>query len=157
NLKTMLGVDDLGQWVTERADQNGDGGLSVEEFAASNPQPILRAFKISENGELIEQPVENLVFNSIDADKDGLLSADELSAQMTSETGGRPRFGFYSNGVDAMISASDQDGDGALSMPEISMAAEAMNAPNANPAQLHKDADADRDGRVTKAEFETMI
>lgn len=113
-------------------DTNGDGVLSVEEMQA----PMLERFQ------------------SADTDGDGNLSADELNAARP-EKGEGKRFGGGKFGKDGgnrgdraakMIAKLDSDGDGLLSLEELSA--------NPKPAQMFEKIDANGDGAISQEEFD---
>ena len=117
-------------------DTNGDGVLSVEEMQA----PMLERFQ------------------SADTDGDGNLSADELNAARP-EKGEGKRFGggkFGKHGGEhggdrgdraaKMIAKLDSDGDGLLSLEELSA--------NPKPAQMFEKIDANGDGAISQEEFD---
>ncbi len=117
-------------------DTNGDGVLSVEEMQA----PMLERFQ------------------SVDTDGDRSLSADELNAARP-EKGEGKRFGggkFGKHGGEHggnrgdraanMIAKMDADGDGLLSLEELSS--------NPQPAQMFDNIDANGDGAISQEEFD---
>jgi Ca2+-binding EF-hand superfamily protein len=81
-------------------------------------------------------------FEGADADGDGALSRDELVTRMTERQA--ERIAAYAN---HMIERHDSDGDGKLSPDE-------MKADRGG--RMFKRADADGDGAITKAEFDEM-
>jgi Ca2+-binding EF-hand superfamily protein len=100
-------------------DTDGDGRLSPEEHAAGARR----------------------MFETIDADKDGTVTAAEMDAAHTRVTGTRPAQGEMS--AAEKIKVVDTDGDGALSAAEHAAGSKAMFAKM----------DADKDGVLTRAEL----
>lgn len=88
---------DVGQLI-EKADQNGDGVLSIDET-----------------------PMSEDMFGNADADGDGLLTQAEMEEMLAS--GPPPGMGGMGGGPDiqSLLSREDQDGDGSISSEETGL------------------------------------
>jgi Ca2+-binding EF-hand superfamily protein len=131
-----------------RADTNGDGGVSLDEFAAALPPDRHRdganeSDPPSEPGhgrpwgklkpeEIAEQ--ETAVFAALDRNGDGQIERDEFSLGKVHEELRKER-------QRAMFSRLDKNVDGALTRDEM-----------AAPAERLRTLDTDQDGTVTRAE-----
>jgi Ca2+-binding EF-hand superfamily protein len=92
NIQALLGIDDVGGWMVGQADGNGDGGLSYDEYVNSRGAGPVKATFVGPNGEKTELSGMRLdampsVFNAMDGDGDGRLSATELGAHLQAQEG----------------------------------------------------------------------
>lgn len=120
---------DVGQLI-KKADQNGDGVLSIDET-----------------------PMSEDMFGNADADGDGLLTQAEMEEMLASGPPpgmgggmmGMPGMGGLGGGPDiqSLLSREDQDEDGSISSEETGL-----------PEALFSKLDADGDGKVTAEELE---
>lgn len=156
NLKTLLGVQDeagvIG-WLVSRADTDGDGALSADEYATVAAPT--RAGRIDADGKAVPEAQEETNardFGRIDADQDGRLSAEELAESL--RTGPRLiQFGDNAKATNALAARNDTDGDGALSLDELSGAATAAGLASTHVAELLKAADGDGDAKLSTDEL----
>ena len=79
-------------------------------------------------------------FAALDTDGNGVISAEELTAMMQERAAGR-----MAKGVERMIEKMDQDGDGALSADEM---------PGPDMSKMLGHVDSDGDGAISADEFE---
>jgi hypothetical protein len=90
-------------------------------------------------------PMGMMMFETLDADGNGLISRDELIAahvRMATERAARM--------ADRRLAAQDANGDGQLSAAELA-------APPMPPKRLFERADTDGDGAISEAEFEAAM
>jgi Ca2+-binding EF-hand superfamily protein len=156
NLRTLLGVQDeagVADWLIARADTDGDGALSADEYAGV-ASPTVRSGRIVD-GESVRDSMEDVNaehFGWTDADKDGKLSADELTAKL--EAAPRIyRFGDTSQATGVLAARNDGDGDGLLSADELTAAAKTRNLDPAAVDELVKSADRDGDRKLSADEL----
>lgn len=156
NLQTLLGVQDeagVAGWLISRADTDGDGSLSAEEYATV-ASPSVRSGRIVD-GESVWDPAETVnaeMFGWTDADKDGQLSAEELATKLKAA----PqiyRFGDSSQATGALAARNDGDGDGVLSADELKAAAKAQDLDPGAVDDLMRSADRDGDARLSADEL----
>lgn len=137
-----------------RADANGDGKVTKEEGDQArenllNQRPILRFVLQRAEQETaaqgakpeLDQAGKNIK-NAIDANGDGALDATELRQAVQT-------------GVQSLFLASDRNGDGQLSPAEINGAAVEMGRAGLQAA--FQNADADKNGAVSREEFDKAI
>jgi len=137
-----------------RADANGDGKVTKEEGDQArenllNQRPILRFVLQRAEQETaaqgakpeLDQAGKNIK-NAIDSNGDGALDATELRQAVQT-------------GVQSMFLASDRNGDGQLSPAEINGAAVEMGRAGLQAA--FQNADADKNGAVSREEFDKAI
>lgn len=149
-------ASNIAAWMVGEGDQDGDGLLSAEEFAAVGPagewKPVSSGAPDPALGQDILSKAGRAFFQA-DTDKDGALTAEELAALM--ENGlhqvyiGQDVSGMTAN----LIGRADADGDQALSLAEA-------GAAGANPAgldALFQQADADADGKLTADEIAPLV
>lgn len=158
NLKALLGVQDdagVASWLVSRADGDGDGALSADEYAKV-ATPMQRG-RIGADGENVLEPLEEANardFGRIDADQDGQLSIDELASNF--QTGPRLlQFGDASKATTVFTARNDTDGDGALSAGELVSAAKAAGLASTDVAGLIAAADSDGDTKLSAEELAT--
>jgi Ca2+-binding EF-hand superfamily protein len=156
NLRTLLGVQDeagVADWLIARADTDGDGALSADEYAGV-ASPTVRSGRIVD-GKSVWDSMEDVNaehFGWTDADKDGKLSADELTAKL--EAAPRIyRFGDTSQATGVLAARNDGDGDGLLSADELTAAAKTRNLDPAAVDELVKSADRDGDRKLSADEL----
>ena len=156
NLKTLLGVQDeagVAGWLVSRADADGDGALSADEYATVAPPS--QAGRIDADGKSVPEAQEETNarnFGRLDVDQDGRLSTEELTESLRTA----PRliqFGDNGKATDALTTRNDADGDGALSLDELSSAATTAGLPSTYIADLLKGADADGDANLSADEL----
>jgi Ca2+-binding EF-hand superfamily protein len=157
NLKALLGVQDeagVADWLIARADTDGDGTLSTDEYAGV-ASPSIRSSRISADGESAWDSIEQVnaeMFGGTDADRDGRLSAAELAAKLEAA----PqifRFGDGSQAVDVLAARHDDDGDGVLSADELTSAAKSRNLDPTAVSDLIKSTDRDGDMKLSADEL----
>jgi len=158
NLKTLLGVQDeagVVGWLVSRADADGDGALSADEYAIVAPPS--RISRIDADGKSVPEAQEETNardFSRIDVDQDGRLSTEEMTESLRTA----PRliqFGDHGKATNALAARNDTDGDGALSFDELSSAATAAGAASTHVADLLKAADGDGDAKLSADELAT--
>jgi len=156
NLKTLLGVQDeagVVGWLVSRADADGDGALSADEYAIVAPPS--RISRIDAEGKIVVEAQEQANardFGRIDVDQDGRLSAQELTESLRTA----PRliqFGDNRKATNALATRNDTDGDGVLSFDELSSAATAAGAASTHVADLLKATDSDGDAKLSPDEL----
>ncbi|NUQ00096.1 MAG: EF-hand domain-containing protein [Armatimonadetes bacterium] len=108
------------------ADKDGDGGVTLDEFRAAHPP--------ADGAPKGDRPDIMPMFNKHDTNQDGKLTADEVPAE------------FW-----AKLSASDKDGDGAVSADEAKAGQPAKGGGDV--AGMFKNLDADGDGKLTQGEL----
>jgi Ca2+-binding EF-hand superfamily protein len=145
-------ASNIGAWIVSQGDQDGDGVLTAEEFAAVGPSGDYAA------PPSVEFPGSDILsksgraFFEADADKDGRLTGEELAHLM--ETGPhRLTFGDASSLAPTLMGVADADGDAAISIDEARAAAKSSNGLKA----MFQQGDADDDGKLTAAELKAMI
>lgn len=158
NLKALLGVQDstgVAGWLMSRADGDGDGALSADEYAKV-AAPVQRG-RIGPDGKSVSEPLEEANardFGQIDADQDGQLSVDELASNF--QTGPRLiQFGDASKATSVFTARNDTDGDGALSSDELASAAKAAGLAATDVTGLIDAADRDGDAKLSVEELAT--
>ncbi len=132
------GADDLtkltAQELFKKADKNGDGKLTLEEFQATvYPSP---------------KHAPNL-FKKADKDGDGKLSLEEMTAALDSV----PWWKLTRKTPEELFKAADKDSDGKLSLDEFKEV-----DPHKNHFEAHfKKFDKDGDGKLSLDEFKAFI
>lgn len=156
NLRTLLGVQDeagVADWLIARADTDGDGTLSADEYAGV-ASPTVRSGRIVD-GKGVWDSVEDVNaerFGWTDADKDGRLSAEELAAKLKAAPQ-LYRFGDSSQATGVLATRNDGDGDGVLSADELAAAAKAQDLDPSAVEDLVRSADRDGDARLSADEL----
>lgn len=131
----------LQQAMFARADLDSDGRLSLDEFqsigqnlpqpGSSGPARAMRGdgpgaadFTTATMGTLISMQAARSqeIFSGADADADGVLTADELAADMAAHAPPGADGDAATMAAD-LVSRADADGDGALSLGEFQAAA----------------------------------
>lgn len=117
-----------------QSDSNGDGSLSLDEFSSgvkNVEKQLMQALdQMKVNGGMPPPPGgaqgggasdEQLgrVFDKLDTNKDGTVSAAELAAAKSDSSSGSDRAGLSD-----LLSQSDSDGDGSLSLAEFKAGAQ---------------------------------
>jgi Ca2+-binding EF-hand superfamily protein len=167
------------QAMFAKADLNTDGQLSSDEFlsigqnlpqaGSSGRAPPMRGgggggenFSPATMSSLLAMQADRAteVFSNADADGDGALTADELSADMAAHA---PAGADTSDRAADLVSRADSDGDGALSLDEFKAAAPppppppggSGGAPGSTEASTGKDdpLDTNGDGKVSMGEL----
>jgi Ca2+-binding EF-hand superfamily protein len=157
NLKTLLGVQDeagVAQWLVSRADTDGDGALSASEYAGV-ASPSVRSGRIGADGDAVWDSVDQVnaeMFGGTDADQDGRLSAEELTAKLAAAPS-IFRFGDGNQVAGVLAARHDDDGDGVLSADELTAAAKARNLDPTAVGDLIKSADRDGDMKLSADEL----
>lgn len=146
-------MQQLQQSMLQKADKDADGSLSIDEFSAAGPE------KNSGQISSADQARTEKLFKSIDADGDGKASESELGsffkklsnenqssliALQEKQSGGNP--------MSDLLSKSDADGNGSLSLEEFS-AAGPKGASSDKSAEIFGQIDSDEDGEVTEDEL----
>lgn len=157
NLKTLLGVQDeagVAQWLVSRADTDSDGALSASEYAGV-ASPSVRSGRIGADGDAVWDSVEQVnaeMFGGTDADQDGRLSAEELTAKLAAAPS-IFRFGDSNQVAGVLAARHDDDGDGVLSADELTAAAKARNLDPTTVGDLIKSVDRDGDMKLSADEL----
>ena len=118
----MIDAEDAATALLTRADDDGDGRITLDEFLA--------CFESGEEGETLEEKIaqrkkgaENrdprlrkvrTLFATIDADGNGTVSADELRTGME-----RVGLSLTDSAVSGLIGEADANGDGVVTMDEF--------------------------------------
>lgn len=132
------GADDLTkltpQELFKKADKNGDGKLSPDEFQTTVYPSPKHAPKL---------------FTKSDKDRDGKLSLDELTAALDSV----PWWKLSRKSPEELFKTADKNGDGKLSLDEFKEV-----DPHKNHFEAHfKKFDKDGDGMLTLDEFKAFV
>lgn len=151
------------------ADSNGDGFLDLAELGAMAKAPGPR--RPMPTAERIAGMVEKLMaradkngdavlsrdevkgpfahkFDTVDADSDGVVSAEELQASILKRAEGHgPRLSVEER-VAKMLEHADKDGDGMLDVDE---------AKPQNATRFLRRMDSDEDGAISKAEWDAAV
>ncbi len=141
--------------MLKKADQDGDGKISKDEFKALIPQngkgpsvdDVFGAVDTNADGYIDAAETETALksaqkppppgkpdpaamFQEADTDGDGLLSKAEFTAMHESREARKPEQAAAGNkpSADEMFADADNDGDGSLSMAEFTAMGEAMRA-----------------------------
>jgi Ca2+-binding EF-hand superfamily protein len=160
NLQTLLGVQDeagVADWLIARADTDGDGSLSADEYAAV-ASPTLRSSQIVDNsgvGDAVDD-INARHFGGTDADKDGKLSAEELTAKLK-DAPQLIRLADPSLASGALAARNDSDADGALSADELAAAFKAQNLDPGAVDDLIGSADSDGDAKLSADELRAAV
>lgn len=165
NLAVLIGAQGaagIGQALVSRADQDGDGLLSAQEYAGIAADQIRgnggpgSGAKTGTMNMLTDAEIRAEDFGGLDTDKDGRLSAQELSVVNDRMDYRRfneaPAMGVF----DAVAAAGDTDGDGGLSVDEIAAAADKAGLQDFDAASLVDDGDTDADGKLSQAEVQAL-
>lgn len=161
NLQALLGVQDeagVAGWLVSRADADGDGALSLDEYATIASARV-GSGRIGADGKAIWDSVEKVNadrFGWTDADKDGRLSVDELAAKLAAAPEIR-RIGDSGQVVGVLSAAADGDGDGGLSAEEMAAAAKAQDLDAGPVDDLMRSADRDGDAKLSVDELRAAI
>lgn len=172
-------LQQLQQAMFAKADVNADGQLSSDEFLSigqnmpppgnSGPAHAMRGgggggenFTAATMGALLslQEDRSSEIFSNADSDGDGLLTADELAADMAAH-GPPGRSGDATTMASDLVSRADGDGDGVLSLDEFKSAAPPpppggggrAQAANDQAASSSDPLDTDGDGKVSMAEL----
>ena len=172
-------LQQLQQAMFAKADVNADGQLSSDEFLSigqnmpppgnSGPARAMRGaggggenFTAATMGALLslQEDRSSEIFSNADSDGDGLLTADELAADMAAH-GPPGRSGDATTMASDLVSRADADGDGVLSLDEFKSAAPPpppggggrAQAANDQTASTSDPLDTDGDGKVSMAEL----
>ncbi|CAN7292427.1 EF-hand domain-containing protein [Caulobacter sp. LjRoot300] len=157
NLQTLLGVQDeagMANWLIARADTDGDGTLSADEYAGV-ASPTIRSGR-TVDGKSVWDPVEDVNvqhFGWTDADKDGQLSAEELATKLKAAPQ-LIRLADTSQAAGVLSTRGDSDGDGALSADELTAAVKAQNLDPSDVGDLMRSADRDGDAKLSAGELQ---
>lgn len=157
NLQALLGVQDeagMADWLIARADTDGDGTLSADEYAGV-ASPTVRSGRIVD-GTNVSDTVEDVNtqhFGWTDADKDGKLSAEELAAKLKAAPQ-LIRLADTSQAAGVLSTRGDSDGDGGLSADELAAAAKAQNLDPSDVGDLMRSADGDGDAKLSAGELQ---
>jgi Ca2+-binding EF-hand superfamily protein len=145
-------ASNIGAWMVNEADQDGDGALTAEEFASIGP-----AGEFAPRTD-VEFPGSDILsksgraFFEADANKDGKLGGEELAYLM--ETGPhRITMGDATRTAPTLMAMGDTDGDAALSLDEARSVAPNVDGLDAAFVQ----GDTDRDGKLSAAEMKAMV
>lgn len=174
-------LQQLQQAMFARADVNTDGQLSSDEFLSigqnmpppgnSGPARALRGgggggenFTSATMSSLLslQEDRSSEIFANADSDGDGLLTADELAADMAAH-GPPGATGDTASMASDLVSRADADGDGVLSLDEFKSAAPPPPPPPPGGARTEAandeataaadPLDTDGDGKVSMAEL----
>lgn len=169
SLAALIGAQDtggVGQVLVSRADQDGDGKLSAHEYAGIAADQVRGTGRFVRNAAGEEVAVWDMQtdaearaedFGRFDADKDGLLSADELAANFNARLNwDAGKTSPRAEVVDYVATAADRDGDDALSLDEIKAAAAKAGLQDFDAASLIDDGDKDRDGLLSRTELQGL-
>jgi len=143
----------LADWLVSDGDSDGDGALSLDEFRAVGPAGEFQPHVLAD-GTLSTDPLDQILgkadraFAAADADQDGKITAEELSAVMS--TFGRPLSLASRATMAATLMSQDLDASGGLSRAEIGAASRPWLDTDTAFATL----DADGDGEVSAVELE---
>jgi Ca2+-binding EF-hand superfamily protein len=126
----------LWQELLKRADKDGDGKISKEEFAAARPGGA--------------EPVPDVLFGKIDADSDGFIDESESAAAVRHMYRGRGHPG----GISPMklFEEADTDADGQISKSDFKSAL-SSKVDGAAADQVFDAMDTNQDGFVSAAEY----
>lgn len=157
------GEDGVGEVLVGRGDQDGDGLLSLAEYGRIAADQIRGSchFEKMADGQYAcvwdmesQAEIQASDFKRLDADQDGQLSAHELASNLIE--GRMPdRFHGRSNTAETvgyLIDSQDQDADGALSIEELTVAADKGGLKAFDAASVIEDGDTDKDGKLSRAE-----
>lgn len=169
SLAALIGAQDaggVGQALVGRADTDGDGKLSAREYAgiAADSTRGTGRFVQNKAGEYravwdmtTDAEAQTEDFARFDADKDGLLSADEISANFNARINwSAGEAAPVAEVVDYLAKTADGDGDGALSLDEIKAAAGKAGLQDFDAASLIDDGDTDGDGLLSRTELQGL-
>jgi Ca2+-binding EF-hand superfamily protein len=148
-LKALLGVQEtgIGDFVLSKADRDGDGGLSIDEYSAFAPDTVDYW-----GGHPLADGAKAVQFLYMDTDRDGVLGREELSAGFDGAMR-MLRFEGAPGLVAAAVNRLDTDADGAVSAAELSAAPGAGEDTGAI-ARLFEQLDRGGDGLVTAEEMQ---
>lgn len=142
-----------GPQMFERFDKDGDGKVSKAEAP----------------------PMMSERFDAVDTDKDGFVTSAEaramhekrggfMGSRMDTDGDGKVSAVEFEEGHVAMLRGADKDGDGAVTMDEMKSSPRGMGGPGGKhgrggrhgekAGKRFEELDADKDGKVTKAEAE---
>lgn len=146
-------ASNIGAWMVREADQDGDGMLTAEEFAAVGPTgdyappPEGATFPGSD---ILSKA--GRAFFEADADKDGRLTGEELAKVM--EAGPhRLVLGDVMKLASTLMATADTDGDAAISVEEVRATAKSPDGIS----EMFVQGDTDGDGKLNVAEINAMI
>ncbi len=146
------------QAAFQKADADGTGGLSLEEFQALGPK----------DGKKVDgaTSVEDL-FSQIDTDGNGEVTQTELDAKAKADFASRMQQGGALSGANLLqasasgspdqdfLTKADTDGDGVLSLDEFKAAKPADAPEDISSEDIFNQLDSDGDGSITLSELET--
>lgn len=160
------GADGVGDALVARADQDGDGRLSADEYARIAPDQVSGTGRFVLNKAGVYTAVWDMDtdaqiraqdFARLDADKDGLLSAQEINARFEDRDDWRlDEAAPLTEVVDYVVAAADANGDGGASAEELAAAAAKAGLQDFDAASLLEDGDADHDGLFSKVEAQAL-
>lgn len=146
-------MQQLQQSMLQKADKDADGSLTLDEFSAVGSE------KNSGRTSSADQARAEKLFKSIDADSDGKASESELgsffsklSSENQSSLIALQAKQSSGNPMSDLLSKSDADGNGSLSLDEFS-AAGPKGASSDKSAEIFGEIDSDEDGEVTEDEL----
>ncbi|NBX66797.1 MAG: hypothetical protein EBQ96_07365 [Proteobacteria bacterium] len=149
------------QALFQKADANGSGGLSLEEFKSIGPKganapqgapsatDVFSKFDANSDGELTQSELDSGAKTAFESrlSQGGLVSGGNL-VQLNSAGGSKSDF------VQTLIDSLDGDGDGSLNLDEFK-AGKPTGGPSAE--DVFSQLDSDGDGSVTASELESGL
>lgn len=148
-------MQQIQQSLFKKADSDGDGSLSLDEFSAAGPAKDAGSANAAAKADKAAK-----LFKALDTDGDGQVSQSEMEA-LTSKLSSSTQSSLISlqqsdqgssDPLSSLLSKADTDGDGSLSLDEFT-AAKPKGASDENAAKVFADMDKDGDGKVSSDEI----
>ncbi|MCA9089160.1 MAG: hypothetical protein KDA90_11080 [Planctomycetaceae bacterium] len=149
---TMFALTSTAVWAQPGPDGPGGGGPGGRGGFGPPPNPLMEALDTNKDGEISAEEISAAVaaLKTLDKDGDGKLAGEEIRPPRPSfgnrGQGGRPGGNFTPESMISRWMENDKDGDGALTAEELGQRG----------TRMLENGDMNDDGKLDKAELEAM-